>query len=82
MKEAVFITGNQKKAEYLSKYFGHPIEHVKIDLEEIQSLDLREVVQHKMLQAYAEVKRPAKVRKDFEILTKYVEYRDGIYSSG
>ncbi len=52
MKEAVFITGNEKKAEYLSKYLGHPLEHVKVDLEEIQSLDLKEVVRHKMLQAY------------------------------
>lgn len=61
MKDAVFITGNQKKADYLSKYFGHPVEHVKIDLEEIQSLDLKEVVRHKMLEAYKEVGRPVLV---------------------
>ena len=40
-----FITGNQSKADYLAKYLGLPIEHQKVDLEEIQSLDLREVVE-------------------------------------
>jgi non-canonical purine NTP pyrophosphatase (RdgB/HAM1 family) len=61
MKDAVFITGNQKKADYLAELLGHPIEHVKVDLEEIQSLDLREVVKHKLHQAYGEVKRPVLV---------------------
>jgi len=61
MKEAVFITGNQKKADYLSKYLGHPVEHIKVDLDEIQSLDLKEVVRHKVLQAYEQVKKPVLV---------------------
>jgi non-canonical purine NTP pyrophosphatase (RdgB/HAM1 family) len=61
MKEAVFITGNQKKADYLSKYLGHPVEHVKIDVDEIQSLDLKEIVQHKVRQAYAAVQKPVLV---------------------
>jgi non-canonical purine NTP pyrophosphatase (RdgB/HAM1 family) len=57
MKEAVFITGNTQKAEYLAKYLGHPIDHIKVELDEIQSLDLREVVRHKVLQAYEKVGR-------------------------
>ena len=61
MKDVVFITGNQKKADYLARLLGHPIEHVKIDLEEIQSLDLREVIKHKMREAYKEVNRPVLV---------------------
>ncbi|MDB5265109.1 MAG: Ham1 family protein [Parcubacteria group bacterium] len=61
MKDVVFITGNQKKADYLAELLGHPIEHVKVDLDEIQSLDLREVVKHKMRQAYAQVQRPVLV---------------------
>ena len=60
-KYPVFITGNQKKADYLSRYLGHPVEHVKVDLDEIQSLDLREVVRHKVRQAYAKVGRPVLV---------------------
>ncbi|HEY4488904.1 MAG TPA: non-canonical purine NTP pyrophosphatase [Candidatus Paceibacterota bacterium] len=61
MKDVVFITGNQKKADYLGELLGHSIDHVKIDLDEIQSLDLREVVKHKLHQAYAEVNRPVLV---------------------
>ena len=61
MKDVVFITGNQNKADYLSKYLGHHAEHIKVELEEIQSLDLKEVVRHKMLQAYAKVGRPVLV---------------------
>ena len=60
-KDAVFITGNEKKAEYLSRYLGHPVEHIKVELEEIQSLDLKEVIRHKVLEAYARVGRPVLV---------------------
>ncbi len=51
-----FITGNQKKADYLAKYLGHPVDHVKLDLDEIQSLDLNEIVEHKVRQAYDKIK--------------------------
>ncbi len=61
MKDVVFITGNQNKADYLSKYLEHPVEHINVDLVEIQSLDLKEIVRHKMLQAYAQVQRPVLV---------------------
>ncbi len=52
MKDFTFVTGNQNKVDYLSKYFGAPIKHIKIDLDEIQSLDLRKVAEHKARQAY------------------------------
>lgn len=58
MQSITFITGNQKKADYLARYLGFPIEHQKIDLDEIQSLDLREIVEHKVKQAYAKVRKP------------------------
>lgn len=58
MKDLIFITGNQNKAEQLNKWLGIPVEHQKVDLDEIQSLDLREVVEHKARQAYDIVKRP------------------------
>ncbi len=61
MKSVVFITGNQSKADYLSKYLGYPVDHIKLDLLEIQSLDLKEIVQHKVRQAYSEVGRPVLV---------------------
>lgn len=58
MSDLIFITGNQNKADYLATWLGHPVEHQKLNLDEIQSLDLREVTEHKVRQAYALVKRP------------------------
>ncbi len=58
MKDVTFITGNQNKADYLAKYLGHPVRHQKVDLEEIQSLDLQQIVRHKVRQAYDIVKVP------------------------
>ncbi len=61
MKDVVFITGNQNKADYFSQLIGHPIDHVKVELDEIQSLDLKEIVKHKLHQAYKQVRRPVLV---------------------
>ena len=47
MRSITFITGNQKKADYLSKYLGFPTLHKKIDLIELQSLSLGEIVEHR-----------------------------------
>ncbi len=58
MTNITFITGNQKKADYLAKYLGFPVEHIKLDLDEIQSLDLKEIVEHKVRQAYEKIKKP------------------------
>lgn len=70
-KTVTFITGNQNKADYLSKYLGHPVNHVKIDLDEIQSMDLKEIVEHKVRQAYEKIKSPVIVEDvalEFEAL--------------
>lgn len=58
MDTVTFITGNQKKAEYLKRYLGYPVDHVKLELDEIQSLDLKEIVEHKVRQAYEQIKKP------------------------
>lgn len=58
MKEITFITGNQKKADYLAKYLGFPVKHVKLDLDELQSQDLKVIVEHKVRQAYEKIKSP------------------------
>jgi non-canonical purine NTP pyrophosphatase (RdgB/HAM1 family) len=52
LKEITFITGNQNKANILQRGLGLPVKHHKLDLEEIQSLDLRAVAEHKARQAY------------------------------
>ena len=47
--------------------------HEKIDLDEIQSLDLREIVEHKVRQAYEKIKKPVLVEDTslrFEALGK------------
>ncbi len=61
MKDLVFITGNQNKADFLAKWLGHPVAHHKLDLDEIQSLDLHTVVEHKVRQAYTILKKPVLV---------------------
>jgi len=61
MKAATFITGNLNKVKYLEKYLDHPLKHIKLDLEELQSLDAREIVEHKVRQAYELIKEPVLV---------------------
>jgi inosine/xanthosine triphosphate pyrophosphatase family protein len=58
----IFITGNKNKAEYLSRCLGVELPHQKIDLDEIQSLDLKEVVTHKVKQAYSILQKPVLVQ--------------------
>ena len=73
MNSVTFITGNQNKADYLSKYLGYPVDHKKVDIDEIQSLDLNEIVSHKLTQAYEIVKSPVIVEDvslEFEALGK------------
>lgn len=59
--DVTFITGNEQKAKYLERYFGSEVRHQEVVLDEIQSLDLREVVEHKVRQAYAAVGSPVLV---------------------
>ncbi len=58
MANVTFITGNQNKADYLSKYLGYTVNHVKLNLDEIQSTDLNEIAEHKVKQAYELIKKP------------------------
>jgi non-canonical purine NTP pyrophosphatase (RdgB/HAM1 family) len=61
MRDLVFITGNQNKADFLAKWLGRPVTHHKLDLDELQSLDLHQVVEHKVRQAYDTLKKPVLV---------------------
>ncbi|QQS22105.1 non-canonical purine NTP pyrophosphatase [Candidatus Saccharibacteria bacterium] len=51
-KLPVFITGNQSKADYLSRQLNVELKHQRLDLDELQSTDLHTIVAHKLLQAY------------------------------
>lgn len=57
----IFITGNQHKADYLSRTLGIELEHHKLDLDEIQSPDPDVVAGHKARQAYEIMQRPVLV---------------------
>jgi non-canonical purine NTP pyrophosphatase (RdgB/HAM1 family) len=50
-----FITGNPKKAEQLGYHLEYPVNHFKLDLPEIQSLDLEEIIEYKAKEAYKQV---------------------------
>ncbi len=59
----VFVTGNQNKLNELVAIAPDVLKFSsqKIDLDEIQSLDLREIVEHKARQAYQLVQQPVMV---------------------
>lgn len=61
MQTITFITGNQNKADFLAKHLSMSVAHRKLDLDEIQSLDPHEIVEHKVRQAYAVLKAPVLV---------------------
>lgn len=58
MRSVTFITGNQNKANNLARLLGVRLDHVKLDLDEIQSVTLRDIVEHKAKQAYEIIQRP------------------------
>jgi inosine triphosphate pyrophosphatase len=56
-----FVTGNAHKARILEDYLGFPVSHQSIDLDELQSLDLHEITDHKVKQAFEIIKGPVLV---------------------
>lgn len=56
-----FITGNPAKAEQVSWHLRAPIHHRRVDLVEIQSLSLDEIVAYKAREAFKIVKAPVLV---------------------
>src|SRR6056297_408428 len=58
MKKVVYITGNPHKAEYFTKIMGIDIPRQDIDVEEVQSLNLIEIVEHKAKEAFSIAKKP------------------------
>lgn len=70
-QDLVFITGNEHKAAQLAKWLGLPIEHQKLDLEEIQSLDVREISERKARAAYKIMQRPVLVEDCSLVFTAF-----------
>jgi len=69
MQKLTFITGNAGKAKYLSDYFHAPVDHVKLDLHEIQSLNLKEIVDDKARRAFEIMNSPVLVEDTSLIFT-------------
>lgn len=61
MKQFTFVTGNEKKAAYLSKLLGLPVEHHRVHIDEIQNTDVAQLVAHKAKQAYKILGEPVLV---------------------
>ncbi len=58
MKDIVFVTGNQHKADLLSRLLGFPVSHQKANVEEIQAVDIADVGEHKARRAYEIIQKP------------------------
>lgn len=56
-----FVTGNKSKAEQLARHLEFQVSQQKLDLAEIQSLDLEEIVRRKAEEAYRIVQSPVLV---------------------
>ncbi len=61
MKEIIFVTSNDNKAREAQAIIGMHVRRVNLDLDEIQSMDLNEIIDHKVRQAYAKLKKPVLV---------------------
>lgn len=60
MKTIVFVTGNTGKLKGLTALAPADVEIIseKINLDEIQSLDVRKIVEHKLREAYRHIGKP------------------------
>jgi len=55
------VTSNANKARLIQVLLERPIQHVALDLPEIQAIDVREVIEHKARTAYAQLGQPVLV---------------------
>lgn len=55
VEKLTFITGNAAKAEQLGRHLEYPVAHKKADAYEIQSLDLRQIAEHKAREAQRQI---------------------------
>jgi len=58
MDTLFFVTSNEGKIKEAKEILGFPIEVAKLELDEIQSLQLEDIVTHKVKQAYEKIQKP------------------------
>lgn len=61
MNDIIFITGNENKLREAEQILGIKIVSKKLDLKEIQDVDLEEVIKDKLRSAYKTIKKPVMV---------------------
>lgn len=61
LSDLVIVTTNQNKLAEVNQILGTNHQVFKIDIPEIQSLDLDEVITHKVKEAYRKIKKPVLV---------------------
>ncbi len=61
MREIVLVTGNENKLREFRSILGEGLINEKIDLDEIQSMNLIEICEHKVKQAYGILRKPVLV---------------------
>lgn len=54
----IFVTGNHQKLKEFEEILGIKLNHSDLDFEEIQSINVEEVAEHKARQAYALLNEP------------------------
>jgi XTP/dITP diphosphohydrolase len=59
--EILLATSNEHKAKAVQAMLGRPVQHLNIDLPEIQAIDVREVIERKAREAYRLVGKPVLV---------------------
>lgn len=61
MTGVVFVTGNPNKLSEASAILPWPVTSTKLDLTEIQSLDIKKIVNHKLQEAFKRIGSPVMV---------------------
>lgn len=61
LERITFVSSNENKVSQIRRSLNVPVDHVNLDIAEIQSLDSRDVVFQKAIEAYKQLKRPVLV---------------------
>ncbi len=56
--EIIFATGNESKIKEASHILGFEVKGIKIDIPEIQDIEVDNIIEHKVKKAYEIVKKP------------------------
>lgn len=69
-----FVTGNKNKLKEVEGILGFKLRHISLDLDEIQAVEVKKVVEHKARQAFENIKKPVLV----EDTGLYIEAWNGL----